>query len=52
MLYDYEVLGTILENVDGITVGIDVGTELGNLDVSFDGSNYGKLESLLLAESL
>ena len=34
---DGEVLGTIPVNVDGITLGLDVGTELGSLDGSFDG---------------
>ena len=36
--YD-KVLVTILRDVDGITLSIDVGTELGSLDRSFDGSN-------------
>ena len=43
---------TLLVNVDGITLGIDVGTYLGSLDRSFDGYNYGKLECLLLGDSL
>ena len=38
-----KLLGTIIWNVDRITLGIYVGTELGSLDVSFVGSNYGKL---------
>ena len=29
---DNKVLGTILEDVDGIKLGIDVGTELDSLD--------------------
>ena len=36
---DGNVLVTILRNVDGITLGIDVVTELSSLDGSFDGSN-------------
>ena len=40
---DGKFLGTILENVDGITLDIDVGTELGYLDGSFDDYIYGKL---------
>ena len=47
-----KVLGTILENVDGITLFIDVGTYLVYSYVSFDGSNYGKLEELLIWGSL
>ena len=42
------MLGTILGNAYGITLGIDVGKELGYLDVSLDDSNYGNLEVLLL----
>ena len=49
---DGEVLGTIPVNVDGITLGLDVVTELGSLDGSFDGSNDGKLEGLFLGDSL
>ena len=41
---DDKVPETILGDVDGITLGIDVGTELYSLDGSFDYSNYGKLE--------
>ena len=41
------MLGVVLVNVDGITLGIDVGTELISLDESFDGSNYDKLYGLL-----
>ena len=47
-----KVLGTILEDVDGIIPGLDVETDLGYLDVSFDCSNDGKLEGLLIGESL
>ena len=45
---DGKVIGTILGNVDRITLGLDIETELGFLDVSFDGSNESKLEGLLL----
>ena len=47
-----KVLGTIILNVDEITLRINVGTELGYLDGSFDGSNYGKIEGLLIADLL
>ena len=43
-----ELFGTIFGNVNEITLGIDVGTELGSLDVSFYGYNHGKFERLLL----
>ena len=43
-----KVIGTILINLGGITLGVDVGTYLGSLDESFDGSNGGKLERLFL----
>ena len=43
-----EVIGTILVNVDEITLGNIVGTELGYLYGSFYGSNDRKLEGLLL----
>ena len=46
------MLGTVLGNLYGTTLGIDVVTELGYLDGSFDGSNYGILEVLLLGGSL
>ena len=36
-----KVISNILGNVEGIVLGIDVGTELVSLDVYFDGSNYG-----------
>ena len=49
---DGKVIGTILEDAYVITIGIDVGTDLGNLYVSFDGSNDGKLERLLHGYSL
>ena len=42
------MLGTIIRNVDGSVIGLDVGTYLGSLDVSFDGSNDGNIEGLFL----
>ena len=47
-LSDGEVLGTIFGDPDRITLWIIVGTDVGYLHVRFDGSNYGKLECLLL----
>ena len=41
---DGKVNGTILRNVYGNILGLDVGTELGSLDVPFDGSNDGKIK--------
>ena len=52
---DVKFLGTILGilgNVYGITLGIDIRTKLGFLDGSFDVSNDGNLEGLLLGDSL
>ena len=46
--FDGKVLATILENLDEITLEIDVGTEIGSLDEFFDGLNDRKLEGLLL----
>ena len=51
-LSDGKLLSNILRNVDGITLLFDVVTDLGSLDGSFDGYNYGKPERLLLGESL
>ena len=42
------MLGTILGNVDIITLGIDIGTELVFLDGSVYGSNEGNIEGLLI----
>ena len=42
------MFGNTLGNVDGITLGVYVVTELGSLDGSLNGSNYGKLEGLFL----
>ena len=49
---DGKVFGIILGNVDRITLGIDIGTELGFLYRSFDDSNEGKLEGLFIGDSL
>ena len=45
---DVKVFGNILGNVDIITLGLDIGTELGFLNGSFDGYNEGNLEGFLL----
>ena len=47
-----KVLGNILGDIDVITLGLDVGTELGCLDRNYDGSNNGKLEGLFIGGSL
>ena len=47
-----EVISIILGNVGGIKIEIDVGIVLGSLDRSFDKCNDGKLEVLLLGDSL
>ena len=41
-----------MQNVDIITLAIDIITEPGCIDGFFDGSNYRKLLILLLVESL
>ena len=46
------MIGTIPGDVDEITFGIDVVIELGSLDGSFDGFNDGKIEGLLIEDSL
>ena len=43
---------TILGNLDRTTLGLDIGTELGFLDGSFDGSNECKIEVIFLGNSL
>ena len=43
-----KLLGTILGNVDGITLELDVGIEMGSLYRSFDGDDDNKLEGILL----
>ena len=40
---DDKFFGNILGNVDIITLGLYIGTELGFLDGSFDGSNEGNI---------
>ena len=47
-----KVLGTILGNVNIITLGVDIVTYMSPLDESFGGSNDGNLEGLFLGESL
>ena len=42
------VLSTILGDVDGITLELDVGTWLGSSDGSFDGYNNGMFEGILI----
>ena len=46
------MIGTILGNVRGITLELDVETKLVSLDGYFCGSNDGKLDRLFLEESL
>ena len=46
------MLETILGDLETITLGLDVGTEMGYLDGSFYGSNDGKLEGLLIGDYL
>ena len=46
------MLGTLLRNVDGITLDIYVRTELGSLNESFYGSNDDKLELSFIGDSL
>ena len=45
---DGELLSSTLGAADGITLGLDEGTELGSPDCSFDNSNEGKPEGSLL----
>ena len=47
---DAKSIGNIPRNLDRITLGIDVGTEMGHLDGSFYGYNNGKVEGLLLGD--
>ena len=49
---DAKVIRTMLGNVDGIKLGIDVGKELVSLDGFLDGSNDVNIEGLLLGDSL
>ena len=46
-----KVFGAILGNLDIITLGVDIGTELGFLDGSFYCSNESKLEGSCLGDS-
>ena len=46
------MLGTILVNVDVITLGIGVGTELISLDEAFYGYNDCNFKDILLGHSL
>ena len=46
------MLGTILIDVNGITLGVYVGTDLGSLYGCFYGSNYGRLEIFILGYQL
>ena len=48
VLSDGKLIFTILGYVDGITLGLDVGTDMGSSGGYFDGSNGGKLNILLL----
>ena len=47
-LSDGNMLVTILGNVDIIINGLDVGPNFGSLDGSFDSSNDGNIDRLLL----
>ena len=49
---DVKVIGAIHGNLDGIILGLDVGTEMVTLDGSFDGYNDMKLEGSFLGELL
>ena len=50
---DGKVHVTIIGNVDVITLGLDVGTEMGSfLDGLFDDSSNGNIEGLLIEDSL
>ena len=44
---DGKLRGAILVNLNVILLGLDVGTEMGSLDVSLDSSNDVKIEILL-----
>ena len=49
---DGKVIDTLFENVYGITLSLDVGTDLGYLYRSFDGYNDSKIEGILLGGSM
>ena len=52
VISDGKVFGALPENVYVITLGFDVGTDIGSLDRYVDGSNFGKLEVFLIGDSL
>ena len=52
VISDVKLLCTILGNVYGIIIWLDVGTYLGLLDGSFDGYNDDNIEGLLLGDLL
>ena len=45
-------IGALLGNVYGIILGIDIVTDLGSIDISFDGYNYDKFGGLFNVDSL
>ena len=47
-----KLFANILENIDGITLDLDIGAELGFLYGSFDFSNVGNLKGSFLRYSL
>ena len=49
---DGKVCWNILGNIDRITLGLDIGTDLRSLYVSFDGSNDGNPGRLLHGKSI
>ena len=51
-MFDGWVFSAVFVHVDGITLGFYVGTYLDYLYGSFEGSNYGNLEGVLLGGSL
>ena len=52
VLSDGKLLCTVLKNLDGFTLEIGVGTELGSLDGSFDCSNDVNIEGLFIGDSV
>ena len=51
-LSDGEVIDTAIGNVNGITLGIDIGTDMVSLEGYFDVSNDDKVEGLYLGDSM
>ena len=51
-LSDGKIIDTKIWNIVQFILGLDVRIELGNLDVSFNGSNDNNTEGLLLGNSL